>query len=810
MKTLADDAFKVAVAGDAAAAELATPPPAPQGHAPGSPGIAPTWSSSDKDFVTAALGGSRLWITGGHGVLNEIYWPSTGRPRTRDMTFYLVHESGDGRWLDLKRLGNYALSTPDPCIPLPQVRHEGDLDGEPYALDLEFLPDTDRDCLLITWSVEGPWRLAVVLAPHVDANGRSSRAWVGDGALFAEDEDGVPALCLVSRDGFALASAGYVGASDGWQDLGRNGSLIWSYAEAGPGNVALTGLCRGSSGQIALAISETAIGARTLARSTLADDTAAVRRGFASAWEDWSGTLGLPQPCTGDADLDTQLAEAALVSAAVLKTHEDRGFPGASVASLSVPWGSFTDTLGGYHLVWPRDTVLTAFAHLAIGQCDEGRRTLAHLIAVQNPDGSWPQNCYPSGEPFWTGIQLDEAALPVLLAAKLRELGEEELDGTAAAVRRAVSFIARTGPSTPQDRWEENAGINPFTLACMIAALVAAAPWLDDAQGAEALDIADEWLERLDEWCWVTASRWTHEVDVPGHWIRLRPPPGSAAGTDTVQLRNRGGETIPAADLVAMEFSYLSRLGLVAGDDPRVRASVAVADRALATATPSGTVFHRYNEDGYGEQADGSPFDGSGIGRGWPFLSGERGHLALDMGEDALPHLKTMLACRSVGGLMPEQVWDAQAILDRGLLPGRPSGSAMPLLWTHSEFIKLVAAHATGRPVERLRAVEQRYASARPARCWRWRDEAPVRVLPANRALAVEAIEPFTLHAGLDDWSEPRDIAARPTPFGTWGASLSAADLYHRKRVLFTRRFQGSGGERWEGRDHTVRIGGKR
>lgn len=773
------------------------------GHATGAPGMPPTWASSDKDFVIAALGRSRLWTTVGHGVLNEIYWPSTGRPRTRDVTFYLRHEDGTGAWLDLKRIASYDLATPGPRIPLLTVRHSGALDGESYALDLEFLPDGDRDALLVTWSVEGPWRFVVIAAPHIDAQGCRSRAWVEDATLFASDDDGTPALCIAANGGFEAPSAGYVGASDGWRDLEANGRLTLDWDEAGPGNVALSAECVGASGQFAIAMAGDARGARTLARATLADATQEVRRAFIAEWEEWARSLCLPAAGPAPASREAALHDAALLSAVVLKAHEDHGFPGAAVASLSTPWGSSTDTLGGYHLVWPRDTVMTAFAFLAMGHRGEARRTLAHLIAVQNADGSWPQNCYPSGEPFWTGVQLDEGALPIMLATKLQEIGEPPLDGATDMILRAARFIARSGPSSPQDRWEENAGVNPYTLATLIAGLVAAAPWLPAPEAEEALDLADEWRERISEWCWVDASRWTKELGIPGHFIRLRPPASAPLGTEVVELRNRDGETIPAADLVAMDFSYLSRLGVIPDDDPRIPPTIQAAAAALAIDTPSGTVWHRYVSDGYGEKSDGAPFDGSGIGRGWPFLSGERGHLALMAGEDVLPYLEVMLACRSKGGLMPEQVWDAPAIPERGLWPGRPSGSAMPLLWTHAEFIKLLAARASGKPTERLAAVEARYgAEPRPAILWRWRDATPVRELPAKRCLAVECERPFCLHFGLDGWDAPRNSDSEQGAFGLHRVVLRPKDLGEARRIVFTRRIAGT----WEGRDHEVRI----
>jgi glucoamylase len=270
-----------------------------------------------------------------------------------------------------------------------------------------------------------------------------------------------------------------------------------------------------------------------------------------------------------------------------------------------------------------------------------------------------------------------------------------------------------------------------------------------------------------------------------------------------VQLRNRAGEHIQAAALVSMDFSWLTRLGLRSAADPRIRDTITVVDRVLKVDTPSGPVYHRYNEDGYGEHADGSPFDGTGIGRGWPLLVGERGHLALQSGVDPLAHLQVMWRCSSAGGLLPEQVWDTEPIAALGLAPGRPSGSAMPLLWTHAEFLKLLVARERGRPVELLQAVERRYGGE-PVRAAtiHWRDEVPLHHLDAGRALLIEAREPFTLRLGFDGWQRVVERAAMALPFGLWGARLEAAELAGARTLEFTRHYAAG----WEGRDHALEL----
>jgi glucoamylase len=676
----------------------------------GAPGMPPTWSSSDKDFVTTALGRARVWVTIGHGVVNEVFWPSTGTPQIRDMTFYLV---GDGTFIDLKRARQYTLETPAPSVPLVTIKHS----GSDYALVLEVIPDPWRDVVLIRFDLKGPYKLVVLLAPHLGGTGTHNTAWVDDQVLLAQS-GGVHALALLANGPMARASAGFVGASDGWQDLDQHRALTWSFGRADDGNVALTAQLENANGTIALGFADTPEGARSLARASLAEGAEVARSAFLGRWEGWGKTLRLPK-------VSEPLDREARLSAALIKVHEDRAYPGALVASLSIPWGNSSDTLGGYHLVWPRDATLAAFALLAAGQVHDARRILAGFISTQQADGHWNQNYYPNGVAFWTGVQLDEAAFPVLLAAKLRELGQPDLEGTTTLVRRALAFVAFAGPASEQDRWEESPGINPFTLAVVISALVAGAPWLEPSARDYALSLADDWNERLESFCFVVDTPLAKTHGVHGYYVRIGPPEKDGALTGQIQLSNRNGEKILASALVSMDFSYLTRLGLRDARDPRIRDTIAVVDALLRVETPSGSVYYRYNDDGYGEKADGSAFDGTGIGRPWPILTGERGHLALQAGEDALPYLETMMRCASTGGLLPEQVWDSVPI--NGLEPGRPTGGAMPLLWAHAEFLKLLVAREGGKPVELLKSVEDRYSAVPPTGdTFHWRTEAGV------------------------------------------------------------------------------------
>jgi glucoamylase len=247
------------------------------------------------------------------------------------------------------------------------------------------------------------------------------------------------------------------------------------------------------------------------------------------------------------------------------------------------------------------------------------------------------------------------------------------------------------------------------------------------------------------------------------------------------------------------------RYGLRRADDPAIVDSLKVVDRLLKTDTPGGPVWHRYNDDGYGEHEDGSAFDGTGRGRGWPLLTGERGHYALTAGEDVLPYIEAMLAMGSPLGLIPEQVWDSAPIPELGLAPGRPSGSAMPLVWAHSEFIKLCYGHVSGYPVDRPAAAWKRYGGVRPTIDYDiWGPSYRPRRLRAGHALTIALKAPSSVHWGVNGWKNPRDIDTRDVGIGVHVADLPVTGLAAGDSIQFTFRWRATG--QWEGENHEVLI----
>ena len=784
-----------------------------ESHAPGQPGIAPTWSSSAKDIVGTTLGSARLWFTLGFGIVNEVYYPRIDIPQIRDLGF--IVGDGAGFWVEVKRLQNYSLRLLAPGTPAVEIVHTHDR----FTLVLRLTPDTERDVLVIDVQLSGDHTLRpyVLLAPRLGTSGHDNTAVIshygGRRVLAANHGPFALALAAVDedqRDAFGSASAGYVGESDGWQDFHRNGALTWNYGSAGPGNVAMIGALPRKA-VLGLGFGSSMQAAATLAISSLMQPFEDVVQRQIDDWQQWHTRCRERVPHQIDAS--DAFADQVRLSSMVLRTHCDKTYPGAMVASLSVPWGNSRDDRGGYHLVWPRDLVQCATALLAIGAEEDASDTLRYLMATQKQDGSWYQNQWLEGAPYWTGLQLDETAFPVLLAARMAEL--KALGGTDVRdmISRALTFIAVNGPSSPQDRWEENAGINAFTHAVCIAALVAGAGFLPQPAQDFALALADFWNANIEDWMTVGGTPLARRHGVDNYYIRVAPVevlsnPASLQGILEIKNRSRGA-ILPADEEVGIDFLQLVRFGLRSADDPIIHNSIKLVDELLKTDTPNGPVWHRYNGDGYGEHGDGRPFDGRGRGRGWPLLAGERGHFELAAGNDPTPYLKSMAAMTGPGGMMPEQVWDTAALPERRLFPGKPTGSAMPLAWTHAEFIKLKVSQGLGYPFDRPPAAWRRYGGRRPEiKHAIWCLHAPIGSARNGAALIIALPRAAKIHWGINGWQHVADGDTKDTGLGLHCLELDAGALSQAHQIDFT--FQWRDTQLWVGRDFHVAVEIKR
>jgi glucoamylase len=789
--------------------------------APGHPGIEPRWTTSSKSGVGTAISPrSRVWFTLSHGILNEIYYPRVDQANMRDMGFLVTR--GDDYFSEEKRDTTSHVDTLRPGVPGYRLTNTS-RDGR-YRFIKTIISDPDRDAVLQEIEFQAlkddrdSYRVYALLAPHLGNQGADNSAWVGDykgvPAIFASRAH--VALALASSANFLATSCGYVGASDGWQQLNKHKRLTDCYAQAPHGNVALTAQMdiEGCDGRFVVAIGfgPTPAEAGEAVRAVLLRDFRNTCDAYVNGWLDYHAAA--------HAIRGEELSDEYLLSVAMLRVHEDKTHPGGTIASLSIPWGSTKGDhdIGGYHVVWPRDLVESATALLAAGHQTGAREALRYLMVTQEADGHWPQNMWLDGKAWWSGTQLDETGLPILLADQLlRHDGLGDLRPWP-MVRRAASYLVRYGPVTPEDRWEEDGGYSTFTLAVQIAALLSAADFADaagdDCAAVFFRETADMWNASIEQWTYVTDTPVARGNGVEGYYVRIAPRTPSAASADPrlVLVRNRPDAEAHMRydEMISPDVLSLVWLGLRAPDDSRILNTIHVIDRMLRTDTRNGPVWHRYNADGYGEHEDGSAFDGTGIGRGWPLLAGERGHyeVANHRPNEARRLLETMRAQAGNGGLIPEQIWDAQDIPARELYNGCPSGSAMPLVWAHAEYVKLVRSLQDGRVFDTPPQTVQRYITdnqSSPYAVWRFNNKA--RTLVAGKTLRIETRAPTVVHWSSDGWKTTVDSKSRDTTVGIWVTDLPTASLREGATVQFTLYWPEA--DRWEGCDYTVNVVGK-
>lgn len=719
-------------------------------YAPGAPGLEPRWTSSSKEAVgTAYHTSSRVWFTLSHGILNEVYWPTIDRPNIRD--FGLVITDGATFVHEEKRDLHHDIEYPEKdCLLLRQTNT--DPQGR-YRIVKEVLADPYRSVVLVRGRLEildeslrGKLRVFALLAPHLERAGMGNNGFACEfaGRKILRAYRGQTHLTFGAEPDFLRRSVGYVGVSDGWQDLMTHRDMRWEYTAADDGNIALTAeidLSHQGEWTCALSFGPTISHSATNLLQSLAVPFAEHRKKFCAQWR---RTALPPEPTLAEHTGDG--GSMARLSRALLLAHEDKLFTGAIIASLSIPWGEDRSDgeLGGYHLVWTRDLVQSASALLAVGQTATPRHALIWLHCIQLPDGSFPQNSWMDGAPYWRGVQLDETAAPALLAWRLRRAGALGDYDPLPGLCRAARFLLLQGPVTQQDRWEEASGYSASTLAVVIASFICTAELLEEegqAETAEFLRTYADWLNtHVEDWL-LTRSAPQHPEHHP-YYVRVtpaeaeRPDPHPDPDALTLQVANGGGAH-PANMIVGGDFLHLVRFGLRPADHPPVRASLEVIDRLLKHDLPQGPAWRRYNHDGYGQKDDGTGFDGTGVGRCWPILTGERGHYELAAGRDPLPYIKTLEGMANTGGMLSEQLWDGDDLpAPPSMKSGAPTGAAMPLCWSHAEYLNLVRSRHDGVAFDLIPACYERYVKhPRPASVEIWTPNHRTTRLSAGRTV---------------------------------------------------------------------------
>ena len=784
----------------------------------GAPGIEPRWTHGNKDGVgTAYSTASRIWFTVWNGVVTEVYYPTIDRPQVRDFQYLITdgnsffHEEKRHLKSSAEKIGHHALEY--------RITNT-DPDGR-YTITKEVISDPHLCCLLQHTKLTGnekvlsKLKLYALCAPHLEVGGWGNNAQiveVGRQKILTAQK-GETWLAIAATIPFTHVSCGYVGKSDGWTDLADNYQLDWQFDRASNGNVALTGeldLQQGYEFTLGLAFGTTVHNAISTLLQSLATPFEQQQSDYQKQWNRTCDDILPLEKFSGD---EGQLYHS---SYSLLLTNEDKTYPGATIASVSIPWGEIKgdSDRAGYHLVWTRDMVSSVAGLMAAGENDTALRSLIYLTTTQEEDGGFAQNFWIDGEAYWTGIQLDEVAFPILLARKLQQ--EEALSNfdIYPMILRSAEYLIRQGPATQEERWEENSGYSPSTLAAMIAALICAACIAREHGDENTARFIEEYADFLE--ChieaWTVTTEGTLVPDIKQHYIRITPAdpssprPNEDPDRGTVYITSHPpGENNGFApkEIVDGGFLQLVRYGIRAADDPIIVDSVKVIDRVLKTETPFGPLWHRYNHDGYGQRDDGSPYDGWGTGRGWPLLTGERGHYELAVGGDVKPFIKAMEGFSTDTGLLPEQAWDADDIPEAHMYLGRPIGSAMPLFWAHAEYVKLLRSVRDGEVFDLIPEVAQRYLGQRQ-KCKSlevWKFNRQVEKIDPGHILRIQATAPFQLHWTQDNWQTIQDRQSSSTALAIYYVDVTISDT-KTTSIEFT--FFWSDSNSWEGRNYQV------
>jgi glucoamylase len=754
-----------------------------------------------------------LW----RGSLTEVYFPYVDMPQLRDLQLLVTdgetffHEERRDMTHTVERIGAHALG----------YRVMSTHPNHAYRITKEVIATPHLPVVLQRVRFEAgegarnPLRLFVLAAPHIGGGGYENNAYVVETAgreLLSAERAG-SWLVLGADRPFSKLSVGYVGSSDGWTDLAENFALDYEFDRAVAGNVALTGEIpdpASSEFVVALAFGAGLSTATSALLQALGHPFEEHRSRFLEQWDRTAAGLRRLSPATARAAALYELSYALLLS------HEDKTFPGAFVASLSIPWGNAhgDEDRGGYHLVWVRDLAKIASGLLASGDRETPLRILIYLASSQQPDGGYPQNFWLNGDAYWRGIQLDEVSWPILLAYRLHRDHALEAFDPYLMVLRAAGYLVTHGPATEQERWEELGGYSPSTLAAQIAALVVAGEFArvrgDDTTSAFLESWADYLESHVESWTVTTEGSLLPAVG--RHYIRIHPVamgdvhPNEDPNEGTVRLPNlppEGPAEFPAKEVVDAGFLELVRYGIRRPDDRLIRDSLRVVDTLLKVDTPHGPCWRRYNHDGYGQTADGGPFISAGQGRAWPLLTGERGIYEVACGRDGRPYLEAMTRFATATGMLPEQVWDSVDIPAKHLELGGATGSATPLAWAHAEYLTLIRSIEDGRPFDLIEPVARRYQPrARPSRREWWKHNRQVLRASRSGGLRVVAGEPFWLHFSADNWKTAEDRNSVGTAAGVsyLDLELDAAP----GPLTFT--FFWPESQRWEGVDYKVDL----
>jgi glucan 1,4-alpha-glucosidase len=728
--------------------------------APGGPGALSHFDLARKDCLgTARNTTSKVWYTVANGVLSDVYYPTVDNTNLETLQYVVT----DGATFT-------DLQTRDMTYAVRAIHGSGGMackvtsaaKSGRYRIETDYVTDPKRNTVLMHVRFRpkhAGYRLYVRFDPTVNGNGGGGAGNGGADSATVDRSTGHPVLVssdpvtatnAANRDyaqpvyaaldgAFGEASSGFVGsASDGLVQLDATHELAPTYDDALGGNVVQTArvlLGHGGSTVLALGFGSSQEEAVETAEGSLGAGFWRALVRYKLGWKLYDRSLDEPrtEKLRGLSRWEEErLEDAYYLSANVIKASEDKTFPGAIVASLASPWGQAVSAgdpantyFGSYREVFARDLYESWTGLVAAGDLDTARDATLFLFERQQlPDGSMPRNSLVNGKvaPDSFGVQLDETAYPILMAYQLGLTGRSLYQDH---IKRAADFLISRGPAFGVERWEEQSGFSPSTIASEIAGLVAAAQLArangDTASAAVWLGVADQWQRSIKAWTVTTNG----PLATHPYFIRLSKT-GDPNAAISYNVGN-GGPTLDQRAVIDAGFLELVRLGVLHPRDAVVRRSLSVVDATIKRTTERGPGWHRYNGDGYGDRAsDGRPWAPSGQGTGhlWPALSAERGEHELVIGDEreAASLLLGMSRFASGIGLIPEQNWELPdlaaspfgtdpTVASIGFENGGAAGSASPLTRSAASFVRLARDLAKGRNVVLPAATHARYVA---------------------------------------------------------------------------------------------------
>lgn len=728
---------------------------APASTAPDGPGALSHFDLARKDCLgTARNTSSKVWFTIANGVLSDVYYPTIDNTNVETLQYIVTDGS---TFTDLQtRDTTYTVQLLDKHA--LDCRVTTTAKSGKYRIITDYLTDPNRNTLVMNVHFVplvgslADYKLYVRYDPSINGNGGGGNGnGGGDTGIFDTSTGHVVPIAFdtVTKSNavnrtyavpvysaldvstpFIQASNGFAGAgSDGLTQLDSSHTLTAIYAQATNGNLVQTAqvdTTRGGKFTLALGFGTKRVDAVNAAEASLATPFSQVQHSYEAGWDAYdAGLIAPPASFKG-----AQLSDEYYLSANVVKASEDKTFPGAIVASLASPWGQAISAgdpnntfFGSYREVFARDLYEAWTGLFLDGDLQTARDAVNFLFnRQQQADGSMPRNSLLNGmvAPDSFGTQLDEASYPIIMAY---QLGMTSASLYQKHIKPAANFVIGHGPSFGVERWEEQSGYSPSTIAAEIAGLVAAADIAlvnHDKQSAQVwLGVADDWQRSIEGWTVTTNG----PLAANPYFIRLSKT-GDPNAAISYGLGN-GGPTLDQRSVIDAGFLELVRLGLKPFNDTAVTGSLPVVDATIETNTVNGAGWHRYNGDGYGDRAtDGHPWAPTGQGSGhlWPLLTEERGEYNVSAGQlaPARTLLNTMRLFASGVGLIPEQDWELPdlapspfgtdpTLASIGFQNGHPAGSAAPLTWSAGVYVRLLQDIAANRPLEQPADTYNRY-----------------------------------------------------------------------------------------------------